>query len=201
MLVAGEPQLSYFKRFRMEIDLQPPLPLPELPPGYSFVAWHDSLLEAHADTKYLCFLDEIDALVFPSLGCRDGCFRLMSEISRKPGFHPEATWLLAAATGYCGTVQGVRERGGSGAIQNLGITAAHRSHGLGQALLLQALHGFRRRGLHRALLEVTAHNDAAVRLYRRVGFRSRKTIYKTVNASHSLTASSPARDSARAWWI
>jgi ribosomal protein S18 acetylase RimI-like enzyme len=104
----------------------------------------------------------------------------MAEIRRKPGFLAEATWLLAGPEGYCGTVQAVREHSGLGSIQNLGITWAHRRRGLGSALLLQALHGFRRAGLGRALLEVTADNDGAVQLYRRLGFRCRKTIYKAV---------------------
>src|SRR5262249_9066660 len=80
----------------------------------------------------------------------------------------------------CGSVQGLRERSGLGAIQNLGVTPAHRGRGLGSALLLQALHGFARAGLARALLEVTAQNDGALRLYRRHGFRCVKTLYKAV---------------------
>jgi ribosomal protein S18 acetylase RimI-like enzyme len=168
---------TYFKRFRMEIDLDG-LPAPELPPGYSWVPWSPLLLEQHAEVLYRCFHDEIDSAVFASLGDRMGCHCLMSEICRKVGFAPEATWLLAGAAGYCGTVQGVRERSGLGAIQNLGITPEHRDRGLGTALLLQALHGFRRCGLGRAFLEVTAQNEGAVRLYQRLGFRRRKTIYK-----------------------
>ena len=54
---------------------------------------------------------------------------------------------------------------------------------LGAALLQQALHGFRRAGLGGAFLEVTAQNDGAIRLYRRLGFRCRKTIYKAVDTS------------------
>jgi len=80
----------------------------------------------------------------------------------------------------------VRERSGLGAIQNLGITPPHRGRGLGRALLLQALHGFRRAGLGRAFLEVTAQNEGAIRLYRRLGFRCRKTLYKAVDTSHSF---------------
>jgi ribosomal protein S18 acetylase RimI-like enzyme len=34
--------------------------------------------------------------------------------------------------------------------------------------------------MHRAFLEVTAQNDSAIRIYRRLGFRCRKTIYKQV---------------------
>jgi ribosomal protein S18 acetylase RimI-like enzyme len=173
--------VSYFKRYKMEVDLND-LPPPRLAPGFAFVPWNASLLGAHAAVLYDCFAQEIDAVVFPSLGDRTGCGYLMTEICRKGGFLPEATWLLTDAGGPCGTVQGVRERRGLGAIQNLGITPLCRGRGLGAALLLQALHGFRRAGLGRALLEVTAQNDGAIRLYRRVGFRRSKTLYKAVPA-------------------
>ncbi len=173
--------ISYFKRFKMEIDLDERLPLPGLPAGYAWLPWDRSLLEAHADVLFESFHREIDGVVFPSLSTRAGCIYLMSEICRKSGFTPEATWLLVGERGEIqGTVQGVRERNGMGAIQNLGIVPGCRGRGLGSALLLQALHGFRRTGLGRAFLEVTARNDGAVRLYRRLGFRRRKTIYKAV---------------------
>jgi ribosomal protein S18 acetylase RimI-like enzyme len=178
--------IAYFKRFKMEIELYDAPPLPSLPDGFTLVAWDPSLVEPHADVKYLSFQEEIDSSVFPSLSTRHGCYYLMREISRKPGFLPEATWLVACAAGYCGTVQGVRERTGLGAIQNLGVMPAYRGRGLGRALLVQALQGFRRRGLGRAILEVTAQNDAAVRLYRSIGFRCRKTVYKAVDTTQAL---------------
>jgi ribosomal protein S18 acetylase RimI-like enzyme len=180
--------IAYFKRFRMEIDLYEAPPLPVLPEGYGWVPWGPSLVEPHAEVKYYSFQDEIDASVFPSLGCRDGCYFLMREISRKSGFLAEATWLVACPSGYCGTVQGLRERTGVGAIQNLGVMPLHRGRGLGRALLLQALHGFRRASLGRAFLEVTAQNDSAVRLYRSLGFHCRKTVYKAVEAAPALEA-------------
>jgi ribosomal protein S18 acetylase RimI-like enzyme len=182
LLPAVEQPTTYFKRFRMELDLQEPLPEPVLPPGFTWVGWDVALVEAHAEVKFHSFYDEIDAQVFPSLGSRLGCSYLMNEISRKPGFRAEATWLVSSQDGYCGTVQGVRERTGHGAIQNLGVIPAQRGRGLGGALLLKALHGFRRASLHRAFLEVTAQNDSAIRLYRRLGFRCRKTLYKAVPA-------------------
>ena len=40
-----------------------------------------------------------------------------------------------------------------------------------------------RRRLGRATLEVTARNEAAIRMYRQVGFRFRKTLYKVVEPS------------------
>jgi hypothetical protein len=177
--------IAYFKRFRMEVDLNDLPPLGALPEGYCWLPWDESLLATHAEVKFRSFIDEIDAVVFPSLSTLSGCQNLMREISRKQGFCPEATWLLGSPDGHCGTVQGLRDRSGMGAIQNLGVAASHRGRGLGGALLLQALHGFRRAGLGRAFLEVTAQNDGAIRLYRRLGFRCRKTIYKAVDTSAS----------------
>jgi ribosomal protein S18 acetylase RimI-like enzyme len=178
--MGGPPgRISYFKRFKMEAELASVAP-PALPQGYFFLPWEPALLDVHAQVLYLSFLEEIDAVVFPSLGHQQGCRVLMTEICRKPGFLPEATWLLADGSGPVATVQGLRDRSGLGAIQNLGVVAAHRGRGLGAALLLQALQGFRQAGLARSLLEVTAQNDGAVRLYHRLGFRRRKTVYKAV---------------------
>jgi ribosomal protein S18 acetylase RimI-like enzyme len=178
--LADQCKITYFKRFKMELDLQSLPPVPPLPAGYRWVAWEESLLDAHAATMFGSFHEEIDAVVFPSLGDRTGSIALMHEIRRKPGFLAEATWLLATETGYCGCVQGLRDHTGLGAIQNLGVVHEHRGRGLGSGLLLQALHGFGSAGLQRAWLEVTARNEGAIRLYQRLGFRRRKTLYKAV---------------------
>lgn len=184
--------LTYFKRYRMEIDL-PRLDFSRLqiPAGYRFLAWSDSLLAAHAETKYESFKEEIDANVFPCLGEATGCHRLMSEIAGKPGFLPAATWLAACdrrdgqVAEYCGTIQGLRDRNGMGAIQNLGITPRHRDRGLGSALLLKSLDGFRRSGITRVHLEVTAENEGAIRLYRRFGFATVNTVFKVAEVAYS----------------
>jgi len=178
--------ISYFKRFRMEMDLSGLAPVARLPEGYSWLPWEEAFLELHAEVKFHSFFEEVDSVVFASLSTRCGCSYLMREITRKSGFCPEATWLLAHGDFYCGTVQGVRERNGMGAVQNLGVVPAYRGRGLGEALMQQALHGFARAGLGRAFLEVTAQNDAAIRLYRRLGFRCKKTIYKAVETDGAL---------------
>ena len=68
--------LTYFKRFRMEIDLTGRvLRGPDLPTDYQLLAWDDALLEIHAETKYNSFRSEIDANVFPCLGDWAGCQR------------------------------------------------------------------------------------------------------------------------------
>jgi len=183
-------QLTYFKRYRMEIDLagqdlsRPP------PPGYRLIGWDHSLLEAFALAKFLSFRTEIDANVFPCLGELDGCRRLMKEIVAKPGFLSDATWLAVRDQSgrkrpeYCGTIQGIRDNQGFGAIQNLGVVPEHRDCGLGTVLLLQALAGFRSAGLNRVYLEVTSQNEGAIRLYRRLGFTPVKTVFKAVEPAY-----------------
>jgi ribosomal protein S18 acetylase RimI-like enzyme len=184
--------LTYFKRFRMEIDLESrDFSRPSAPLGYTVLAWDESLLEAHADAKYASFRAEIDANVFPCLGEPTGCHRLMNEIRLKEGFLPEATWLLAYddpqrhSREFCGTIQGIRDASGFGAIQNLGVTPEHRGRGLGTLLMNRALQGFREAGLRRAFLEVTAQNDGAIRLYQRIGFEKARTVYKAVEVAYS----------------
>jgi len=184
--------LTYFKRYRMEIELaHRDLCWPRLPTGYRLLPWDRSLLDAHAQVKYFSFRDAIDANVFPCFNELAGCRRLMREITRKEGFLPEATWLAVCAGGdgrgpeYCGTVQGIRDRSGVGALQNLGITPDHRNHGLGTCLLYRALEGFRQTGTRRVFLEVTADNQDAIRLYRRLGFTTVKTVYKAAEVACS----------------
>ena len=81
--------LTYFKRFRMEIDLARCQPIgPDLPGEYRMVPWSRNLVGCHAEAKYLSFRWEIDADVFPCLGELIGCVRLMDEIRHKEGFLP-----------------------------------------------------------------------------------------------------------------
>lgn len=184
--------LTYFKRYRMEIDLRGrKWSGSRLPQDYRFEAWTPDSLEYHAEIKYQSFRSEVDANVFPCFNDRAGCLRLMDEISRKEGFLPAATWLMvyqeagSKKAEYCGTVQGIHDTAGYGAIQNLGVTPLHRGRGLGWRLMHQALGGFQRFGLKRAYLEVTAQNEAAVQLYQRIGFRRVRTLYKAVEVAYA----------------
>ena len=181
--------MEYFRRSRMEINFaKVRLSTPVLPEGYRCIPWNKSFLERHAMVKYLSFRDEIDSRVFHCLGELVGCRRLMSEIAGQKMFLPGATWLIMHQPDNgdvpvdCGTIQGLTHSKSLGAIQNVGIIPDHRGLGLGRALLLYSLAGFQRTGLKRVYLEVTAENHAAVELYRSIGFRLTRTLYKAVEA-------------------
>lgn len=184
--------LHYYKRYRMEVDLQrrSEASLTGLP-DYQFVPWAPELLEDHAEVKYLSFRDEYDSVVFPCLSELASCRRLMQEITSKRGFVPEATW-LATYVGAgpsrrepCGTIQVIRVGRGQANIQNIGVTPLHRCRGVGEGLVVRALAGLQQIGVVRTQLEVTAKNVAAVRLYQRLGFRRVRTLYKAVEQDYS----------------
>ena len=188
-------KFHYVKRYRMELDLhRTRIPRLRLPMGYRLVPWHASLVDEHAEVKYLSFRDEMDAQVFPCLADHEGCQRLMSEIKAKEGFIPEATWLIESLDAenrfleYCGTIQAVQVQKNRASIQNIGVLPEHRGRGLGTALILAAAMGLTQLGVSLLSLEVTAENQGAVRLYRRLGFRTIRTLYKSVELAYSAAA-------------
>ena len=192
------PPPAYVKRFRMEASLRGLDPrVPRLPAGFFWLAWRPELCEVHAQVKYRCFVGEPDTVLFPTLGDLDGCRALMRLIAARPGFCPGATWLVARHDAVVGTVQGLADESKFGAIQNLGVVANFRGLGLGEALLARALAGFAAAGMRHAMLEVSAANGPAVKLYRRAGFRGVQTLYKPVPvtepAADELAAAEVAR--------
>ncbi|WLD11232.1 GNAT family N-acetyltransferase [Planctellipticum variicoloris] len=184
--------LRYFKRFRMEIDLrQVDLVVPVLPAGFAWVPWNESTAERHAGVKCHAFEHEVDSEVFPCLGDFVGCLRLVREIALQPTFLPSATWLIVSedAAGLpvdCGTIQGLAVSEQSGAVQNVGVLPEFRGQGLGRSLVQRALLGFQEHGLKRVSLEVTAANEPAVELYRDVGFRVTRTMYRAIVCDPAL---------------
>ncbi len=177
-----------YKRLRMEVDLRRvDLKSAELPDGYRWLPWRPILGERHAQVKWRSFRDDLDGDVFPCLSQLEGCRRLISDIQAQTTFSPNATWMVAFQpepswpADDCGTIQGLRRNSHKGAIQNIGIVPEHRGLGLGRAILLKSLEGFYYDGLDTATLEVTAENMVAVKLYRSLGFRVTRVLYREAN--------------------
>ena len=80
--------VSYFKRFRMEIDLRGrSFAQFAPPPGYRLLAWRPDQLADHAEAKYFSFRYEIDADVFLLLG-RFGRLLSVDERDQRPRRFP-----------------------------------------------------------------------------------------------------------------
>ncbi|MDA0833541.1 MAG: N-acetyltransferase [Planctomycetota bacterium] len=182
--------MSYFRRYRMEIDLrQRTLADPELPRGFTWVAWDEAAIDRHAHVKYESFRDELDSRIFPCLGDLFGCQRLMTEITTQSSFLPQTTWIISQVDNEgnpvtdCATIQGLRQSTRNGAVQNVGVIPQCRGLGLGRALIQKSLDGFQQSRMNKVSLEVTADNHAAVGLYHTVGFVIVRSMYRAVEES------------------
>ncbi|MBW3541337.1 MAG: GNAT family N-acetyltransferase [Planctomycetes bacterium] len=185
----------WYRRLRMEFHFgRMPLAPAVLPPGFVWQGWHPDDLERHALVKYDSFHGSVDARIFPCLASYAGCRRLMQELVLQQSFLPEVTWLISYQPSRdrqpvdCATIQGMRQSLTHGSVQNVAVAPGYRGLGLGRALVAQALEGFRRAGLKRVYLEVTAQNAQAVRLYRSLGFHLARTMYKAVEGSREVPA-------------
>jgi GNAT superfamily N-acetyltransferase len=178
----------HYKRLRLQLDLRKPLSDPQLPDGYHFVPWQPMIQERHAQVQWQAFRDDLDGRLFNCLSNLAGCRRLLRETVNHARFSADSTWLVQFQPEPewpavdCGMIQGLTQSGLTGAIQNLGVVPEHRGFGLGRSVLLRALHGFRRSGMRRVTLEVTAENLQAVRLYLKLGFNVSRVLYRTAEA-------------------
>jgi mycothiol synthase len=75
--------------------------------------------------------------------------------------------------GFCWTK--IHQPHGWGEIYVIGVDPAHGGGGLGRALVIGGLAYLARQGAGTGLLFVDAANDAAVRLYRSLGFETERT--------------------------
>jgi len=178
--------VRYIKRLQMIFDFRrtaiPPIELPE---GFQFVPWHPSLLRVHAEVKHHGFRNDSDGNIFPTFKEFGRCLRLMESIAESDSFVAEATLLIAHGTAtivneYVANIQGMRLSHDIGAIQNVTVLPAFRRRGLGRAIVLGALQGFRKVGVQQVSLDVTADNNPAIRLYHHIGFQTARVHFKEV---------------------
>jgi len=193
------PQSSdHYKRLRMRLDLDRRLEAPELPDGYQFVPWQPIVQERHSQVQWRAFRDDLDGRLFSCLSNLQGCRRLLRDTVDHGQFSADATWLVVFCPEPewpavdCAMIQGLARPGATGAIQNVGVIPEHRGFGIGRAVLLQALHGFRNLGIRRATLEVTSANQSAVNLYLSMGFEVTRVLYRRANVGAVVDGSERA---------
>ena len=79
----------------------------------------------------------------------------------------QPAWQIHGLAGYAVAGRSLER----GYLQRLAVDPAHQGHGLGTALVLDALWWLRRRGATSTLVNTQEANDAALALYERLGFR------------------------------
>jgi ribosomal protein S18 acetylase RimI-like enzyme len=107
----------------------------------------------------------VDHLAFPPFWQLDGN-GLQEAMAATPASRLRVA-VDPAVVGYAVTGRA----GGRGYLQRLAVHPGHQGHGVGTALVVDALRWMRRHGADRAIVNTQERNDAALRLYLRLGFR------------------------------
>ena len=174
----------FVKRSQMVFDFtKTALALPQLPTGFWFENWSNTLIEPHADVLHRSFRDDTDGAVFTTFRQYNHCRRLIETLTDSPTFLPAATLLIAFGSPnnlfeYAANIQGLKLSDDVGAIQNVAVLPEYRRRGLGRSLVLGALKGFWEAGVKRVTLEATTDNLPAVNLYLRLGFTTFRVYYR-----------------------
>jgi ribosomal protein S18 acetylase RimI-like enzyme len=180
------PPSRFVKRNQMVFEFaKTPLTPPQLPTGFWFADWSNSLVEPHADVLHRSFRYDSDGAVFTTFRQYNHCRRLIEMLADSPHFLPEATLLIAYGNSedmfeYVANIQGLKLSDDVGAIQNVAVLPEYRRQGIGQALVQGALQGFQRAGVQRVTLEATSDNLPAVNLYDRIGFTTFRVYFREI---------------------
>jgi ribosomal protein S18 acetylase RimI-like enzyme len=89
--------------------------------------------------------------------------------ARAAGWTLNGTLVAVAGAEVIGSVHVDASRHGFGEV-GMAVAREWRGRGVGSALLAGAIEWAREQGLHKLSLSVFAHNEAAIGLYRKVGF-------------------------------
>lgn len=185
-------EIRYVKRVEMALDLgQLSLQDPGLPDGFFWQVWSPVFSSTHAKIMNSSFGNDLDGRIFPTYRQYEACEYLIRSSCSAKSFSPEGTWLIGKKIDFypsakfnvgrpvefCAAIQSVHFSAYQGNIQNVSTLPQYRRLGLGRALVLKALYGFKMQGRKKAILEVTAENHDAIRLYSSVGFRPNKLLY------------------------
>jgi ribosomal protein S18 acetylase RimI-like enzyme len=159
-----------------------------LPVGYRLDPWSPRILDDAAQVLYQSYRGHTDAAINDQFRSPYRARTYLANLVEYPVcgvYFPAASYVVfehrdAHYVGFVSSCvsalpdQRMTERVGH--IAQIGVSPAHRSKGIGKALMLAALAGLADSGCQHATLTATADNAAALSLYRSLGFRQTATL-------------------------
>ncbi len=152
------------------------LPVKQLP-GVTIHRWHESRQEDTARLIAAAYRGHVDSLINDQYRSVTGARRFLMNIVQYPGcgtFFPPASY--AAVDASSGELRGISlaslVSNDVGHITQICAAVAERGRGLGYELMRHSLLALAAHGRRKVTLTVTASNESAIRLYRRMGFTS-----------------------------
>jgi ribosomal protein S18 acetylase RimI-like enzyme len=164
------------QRHFMEAPLAPVVHLPAKPQrGISIGRWSNN---RHNETARLianAYEGHIDGQINDQYRSPAGARRFLTNIVQYPGcgtFFAPASYAATTASGdaLCGISLASLVAADVGHITQVCVAPSHQGTGLGYELVRQSLLALAAHGCRMVSLTVTGQNEAAVRLYRRMGF-------------------------------
>jgi len=168
--------LITFERNFMRIDLRRnPLAEGKMRWPIYIERWSDHYTEPAAQLIAAAYAGHIDGRINDQYRSAGGARRFLYNIVQYPGcgtFYRPASWAaFEASTGrICGISLASMVAPECGHITQICVSPSVRGKGVGHALLRASLLTFREHGCRSGSLTVTAANEEAVELYKRVGF-------------------------------
>jgi ribosomal protein S18 acetylase RimI-like enzyme len=168
--------LNTYERNFMRIDLRSsPLAEGKVRRPMYIERWSDQYQDGAAQLIAAAYAGHVDARINDQYRNAAGARRFLYNIVQYPGcgafYRPASFAAFEAVTGrLCGISLASLVATDCGHITQICVSPAVRGTGIGHALLRQSLLTLRDLGCRSASLTVTAANDDAVELYKRVGF-------------------------------
>lgn len=152
-------------------------PAPALPAAVAVRPWEDAYFEEMARLIVDAYRDHVDSHINDQYSHDAGALRFLKNIVIFPGcgvFQPRTSLVAVERTDaeerLVGAVLTSQVAPGIAHVTQLCIAPDRQGHGLGRYLMEASLEGLRGRGYRGVSLTVTAENESAVRLYRRLRF-------------------------------
>jgi ribosomal protein S18 acetylase RimI-like enzyme len=152
---------------------------PREPAGSNILPWIANMSEEAARLIATSYRGHVDSQINDQYRSSAGAHRFLANIVQFPGcgqfFAPASFAARDRSTGsLCGISLASLVAPNVGHITQLCVAPSHQGRGVGYELLRRSLESLASNGCHSASLTATCANQAAVRLYESVGFRSRR---------------------------
>jgi ribosomal protein S18 acetylase RimI-like enzyme len=158
----------------------PGRPAPTAVAGLRLERWDDRFFAPCARLIQLAYANHMDGEINDQYRSESGALKFLKNIILLPGcgqFQPQASFVLRPPHSHelAGVVLTSLVAPGVAHITQICVMPGYQRHGIGRRLMEAAIEALRARGISELSLTVTAANEPAVRLYRKLGFAPIKT--------------------------
>jgi ribosomal protein S18 acetylase RimI-like enzyme len=148
--------------------------------GLRLERWDDRFFSPCARLIQLAYANHTDGEINDQYRSESGALKFLKNIILLPGcgqFQPHASFVLRAPHGHelSGVVLTSLVAPRVAHTTQICVMPGYQRHGLGRRLMNAAIEALRSRGIDQLSLTVTAANERAVHLYRKLGFETIKT--------------------------